>query len=215
MKAAARRTMVAAMTAFVALAVFSIDARPQHGDDAVDALAVFRERIGAYATLHRDVASRLPSLVPFEDSRTYLAVQASLASAMKAARPTASQGDIFTPAVAVVLRQTIGDALCGRDTQGMFDDPDEEQPASDRSRLHVHDRYPVWATHEVPVILLQRLPRLPEGMFYRFVDRDLALWDADADLIVDVLPDAVSAAVATPGGCRRARLAPEAGGTRA
>lgn len=204
MKTATHRATAAAVVAVVAMTLVGIGPRPQHGDEAVDALAVFRERIGAYATLHRDVASHLPSLVPFDDPRPYLVVQALLASEMKAARPTARQGDIFTPVVAVVLRQTIGDALCGRDTQGMFDGLDEEQPAIDESRLHVHDRYPVWATHEVPVVLLQRLPALPDGIEYRFAQYDLLLWDVDADLIVDILPDAISANLVTPGGCTRA-----------
>jgi hypothetical protein len=207
--------MLAAIAALVALTLIDVNAKPQHGDDATDGLWGFRERIGAYATLHRDIASRLPNLVPFDDSWVYLAMQTSLASEIKAARPTARLGDIFTPDVAAVLRQRIGDALCGRDTEGMFENLDEEQSAVNQNRLHVHGRYPAWARHDVPVILLQRLPFLPEGIFYRFVNHDLVLWDADADLVVDVLPDAISIAIATPGRCRRARLAREAGGTRA
>jgi hypothetical protein len=208
---ASGRTPLAAIAALVTLTLIGVNAKPQHGDDALDELWGFRERIGTYATLHRDLASRLPNLGPFDDSSVYLALQTSLASEIKAARSTAGLGDIFTPDVAAVLRQRIGDALCGRDTAGMFEDLDEEPSAVDRNRLHVHDRYPAWARHDVPVILLQRLPILPEGIFYRFVNDDLVLWDADADLIVDVLPDAISIAIATPGRCRRARLSGHSG----
>jgi hypothetical protein len=40
-------------------------------------------------------------------------------------------------------------------------------------------------------ILLQWLPPLPEDLEYRLIDHDLVLWDSHADLILDVLPDAV------------------------
>jgi len=35
------------------------------------------------------------------------------------------------------------------------------------------------------------LPELPEELQFRFVERDLVLVDIDADLVIDVLPDAV------------------------
>jgi hypothetical protein len=38
---------------------------------------------------------------------------------------------------------------------------------------------------------LAKLPALPKALQYTFVNRDLLPVDADADLIVDVLPDAV------------------------
>jgi hypothetical protein len=203
MKTAARRAMASAMVALAALSLVAVEARPQHADsDSANALGVFHERINAYATLHRDVASHFLPLVPSEDPHTFLATQSALASAIRAARPTARQGDIFIPAVATVFRQTIGYAVCGRDVEAMLHD-DEEPPALDRGRLHVLDPYPTWATHAVPAILLQRLPSLPEGIMYRLVDPDLLLWDADANLIVDILSDATSAAAMTLGGCAR------------
>lgn len=198
--------MVVAMVALAALRLAAVEARPQHAEsDSAHALAVFHERINAYATLHRDLASHFLPLAPSEDWRTFLATQSALASAIKAARPMARQGDIFTPAVATVFRQTIAYAVCGHDIEAMLRDLDDEQPTINRGRLHVHDPYPAWATHEVPVILLLRLPSLPDGIMYRLVDPDLLLWDVDANLIVDVLPDATSAAVVTSSGrCARA-----------
>ena len=43
----------------------------------------------------------------------------------------------------------------------------------------------------MPVILLHQLPPLPEDVEYRWLDRDLVLWDIHADLIIDFLPDAI------------------------
>jgi hypothetical protein len=211
MKAAGRRTIVATTVSLVALTLAAIDARSQPvPDDAVAALGMFDERIGAYAALHRELAQDLPPLVPSHDPLALRAIQSALASAIKAARPTAHEGDIFTPAITRLFRQVIGDAVCGRDVEAMFRDLDDEgEPTIHHGRVRLHEPYPGWATHEVSVILLHRLPPLPKGIFYRFVDRDLVLWDADADLIVDVLPDAISAGIATPRHCRRARLSPE------
>ena len=38
------------------------------------------------------------------------------------------------------------------------------------------------------------LPALPDELRYRFVDRDLVLLDVHADLVVDILRDALPAA---------------------
>jgi hypothetical protein len=43
----------------------------------------------------------------------------------------------------------------------------------------------------MPFVLLAALPALPTGIYYRLIDHDLLLWDVDANLIVDVLPDAL------------------------
>ena len=42
-----------------------------------------------------------------------------------------------------------------------------------------------------PLAVTAALPALPEGLQYKFIGRDLVLVDVDANVIVDVLPDAV------------------------
>jgi hypothetical protein len=44
---------------------------------------------------------------------------------------------------------------------------------------------------EVPVLVLEQLPLLPKEIDYRLIGQTLVLWDVDADLIVDVVPDAI------------------------
>jgi hypothetical protein len=39
--------------------------------------------------------------------------------------------------------------------------------------------------------VLERLSLLPDELEYRLIGRTLVLWDIDADLILDVLPDAI------------------------
>ena len=45
-----------------------------------------------------------------------------------------------------------------------------------------------------PPCVLAVLPPLPDELQYRFVGRDLVLVDIEANLIVDVLPEAISSA---------------------
>jgi hypothetical protein len=43
----------------------------------------------------------------------------------------------------------------------------------------------------VPPLILVNLPRLPDGLEYRFMGRDLILRDRDANVVVDFVPGAV------------------------
>jgi hypothetical protein len=43
----------------------------------------------------------------------------------------------------------------------------------------------------VPPLILANLPRLPDGLEYRFMGRDLILRDRDANLVVDFVAGAV------------------------
>ena len=154
--------------------------------DRAAVLKVFDERVVVYVALHRRCEQHLPPPDSSRSARSSLFRQVYLASAIKTARPKAQQGDIFTPPVADFFRDTIATAL-------------QEVDAADVLRnetmldFHprVYDRYPDWATHEVPPIVLHRLPPLPDHVEYGLLDHDLVLWDVHADLIVDVLPDAI------------------------
>jgi hypothetical protein len=57
------------------------------------------------------------------------------------------------------------------------------KPTGDLQRVETHEQ--VLAT--VPPLLLLRLPKLPEGLEYRFMGRDLILHDTTANIIVDFL----------------------------
>jgi hypothetical protein len=55
----------------------------------------------------------------------------------------------------------------------------------------VNGRWPGEALPTMPPRLLAKLPVLPSGLQYRFVNRDLVLWDSQADLVIDIIPDAI------------------------
>ena len=182
----------AAVTLF-ALSAAVVAAVPQETEQAeAAALRAFDERIGEYAAIHRRLEGPLPPLRPSRSLRSVILNRKYLASAIKTARPHAREGDIFTPAVAPLFRGVINQTLQGRDAEAILRDLFEEHPPMQAFHPRVYDPYPDWATHEMPVILLQRLPPLPEDIEYRLIDHDLVLWDIHADLIVDVLRDAIS-----------------------
>ena len=161
---------------------------------ATDALQMFRQRVGAYAALHQRAAASLPPLAPSDDVQWILQQRADLAAAIIAARPNARQGDIFVPSVASAFRGIIGESLAGVDIAAMLRDLYEDCEAPIGYRPVVHAGYPHWATHDMPFVLLAALPTLPKGLMYRLIDLNLVIWDVDADLIVDVLPDALPGA---------------------
>lgn len=156
-----------------------------------DGLQLFAEKVAVYADLHQRVDAAFPSWQASSDVASIFRRRAYLAAALRAERPNAQQGDIFQPSVAIAVRGIVAEALSEVDVefllQGVYEDC--ETPAGYHARVNAE--YPPWAIHEVPYIILSVLPALPTGIQYRLIDYDLLLWDVDANLIVDVLPDAL------------------------
>jgi hypothetical protein len=159
--------------------------------DGRDGLQLFAERVAAYAELHQRVDAVFPPWKASDDVDSIFRRRAYLAAAIKAERPHARQGDVFEPGAAAAVRGLVAGALSGVDVefllQGLYEEC--EMPASYRPQVNAG--YPKWATQEMPFVLLTALPGLPAGIQYRLIDHDLLLWDVDADVIIDVLPDAL------------------------
>jgi hypothetical protein len=155
------------------------------------ALNAFDAAIGEYAELHRRLEETLPALPSTAQMHAMMLNRAQLAYAIRAARPNARHGDIFTPQVEQLFRHLIDRALTGRDAELLLRDLFEEHLPVSAWHPNVYDAYPDEATHDIPLILLQYLPALPDDIEYRLIDHDLVLWDIHADLIVDVLRDAI------------------------
>jgi len=160
--------------------------------DRAAALRTFNKRIGEYAALHRRLEGPLPPLKPSTSPSATILKRMRLAAAIKTARPQARRGDIFTAAVGRLFRDLVAAALEGHDIDAFLDDLSDEHERAAGYHPKVYDHYPEWASHYMPVVLLWALPTLPEDIEYRLIGRDLILWDIHADLIVDVLLDAVA-----------------------
>jgi hypothetical protein len=116
----------------------------------------------------------------------------SFANAMRAARPFARAGDVFTPAVSRYFRTRI-DALVretGLDVTTAIEPPDEDEVVIAAAPC-VAEPVPWNAGPVMWPSMLAALPELPPELEYRFIGRDLVLIDMLANLVVDVLHDAL------------------------
>ena len=185
------RFVTLGVTTVVGIAV--VTATPEErASSSRSTLTAFHERIAEYVALHRRLEAQLPPLATSTDPETFITHRLELAAAIKTARPKAGQGDFVDPSLAPVFRRLIEEALYGLDVEGLLSDLFEEHPETWGYRVRVYDSYPSWATREMPGLLLQRLPVLPEELEYRLVDHDLAILDVDANLVLDVLPAAIA-----------------------
>ena len=185
--------LVGAVVAVSSLALVTVTPQ-EESSRAQSALRAFEEDIAEYVALHRQVEASLTRLEPSTKAELIFAHTKQLAAAIKAARPKRRQGEIFTASVAPVFRDLIDEALYGHDIEMLLRDLFEEHPRTWGYSVRVHESYPSWATREVPALLLRRLPALPEELEYRVVDHDLAIVDADANLVLDVLTAAIARA---------------------
>ena len=157
-----------------------------------DPIQRFEEAVNAYHGLRGSVMSMLPPLETPPDLETLRMASAALAAAIRTARPFAAEGDILNPAAAAVLRRRVrallGDPACPL-AEVLAVESDDPRPLPPRPI--VHDRFDWSRASAMPTCLLRVLPALPDELQYRFVQRDLVLVDIDADLVVDVLTDAL------------------------
>ncbi len=186
---------VVTILAITALAVATVDGRVvrrQTTGDTCVALDTFQRQVEAYAVLHRRLAASLPPLASRLDGHSWTIARTYLASAIRAARSTARQGDFFTPDVTRFFRVVIEEASSPSDVVMFAPLMDEDGRLLPGTHPAIHTPFPAWETRELPSALLFMLPTLPPELEYRIVDYDLVLWDVTADLIVDVLPYALA-----------------------
>ncbi|HEX5110208.1 MAG TPA: hypothetical protein VFV95_17275 [Vicinamibacterales bacterium] len=154
------------------------------------ALKQFSSAISAYTHTHRSAVQQLAPALPCRGPEAITMRRDELAGNIRAARPDAHEGDIFTPSVAFVLRKRLRDAI-----PRLMPMPADEawQPAeqNEGSPLAVNEFLP-WqhGTHPYEP-LLSVLPALPEELEYRLSGSDLVLLDVDARIVVDILREAV------------------------
>ena len=157
------------------------------------ALTEFDARIDNYVALHRRLERSLPPEQLFDDWEEMSEARDDLADAIRDARPHARPGDIFFPGFREVVTKRVEETLARADYDlaavlGAIND--EVVPGG--PRVKVNRRFP-WEHVGAAMwpALLQVLPALPRELEYRFVGRDLVLVDIHADLVVDILKEAL------------------------
>lgn len=164
------------------------------GTDAT-AIAGFTRTVHAYANLHRTVAAWLSPEEMCADPEEIQRRIERLAEALRTERAAARTGDVFRPAIASLFRRRLADAVRQSAHRGEALAP-QEAP-EDAPRLEVNEVLPWIADHELPPAIQASLTPLPPELEYRFVYRDLVLLDVGANLIVDILENALPP---SPGG---------------
>ena len=165
------------------------------------ALVQFNTTVDRYVVLHRLLERSLPPEGMFDDPEDMWAAREALAAALLDARPLARQGNVFTPAVAVMIRSRLERAIAQH-----HHDPADVLAAINEERLPgapepaVNEPYPWIIGSAMWPTLLAALPPLPHELEYRFSDRDLVLIDVHANLVIDILYDALPAAESPPPG---------------
>lgn len=150
----------------------------------------FQARVAKYLEVHKATGvAKKPT-----DSAGKLADQKQQAEQrIRESRPSAQQGDIFTPQIGAYFKKQIAATLKGPDGMKIRASLRRAEPLPNL-RLEVNEPYPRnLPLQSTPPTLLLNLPRLPGELQYRIVGTTLVLYDTASDLIVDFLPDAVPA----------------------
>jgi hypothetical protein len=154
--------------------------------------AEFVDFTNHYAALQRMAITLLGPPLMWPDAEPMLRQQRRFANAMREARPIARAGDVFTPAVSRYFRTRIRAIVweTGLDVATAFEAPDDDEvvivPVPCVAEPIPWNAGPVmWPS------MLAGLPELPGELEYRFLGRDLLIIDVLANLVVDVLHDAL------------------------
>jgi hypothetical protein len=137
----------------------------------------FDQNISQYMALRRQVELRTPEPHVSGDRDEIGRAADAFAEALRAARPAAKPGDIFTPAIAADFKRR----PCFASTH----EDDGRSPAA-----VVNRRFDWRGAEATPPALIAGLPLLPEELQYRIVNCDLVLVDIVAGLVIDVVPRA-------------------------
>jgi hypothetical protein len=159
-------------------------------------LADFQKRIDAYMAIHKEAAKDAPALKETSDPGQIKAAQEGLAARIRTARAAAKPGDILTPEVRNKFRRLmypVVQGTTGREVkEALKEDVKEKDEPSAKVPLKVNAAYPEGtALPTTPPQVLMNLPKLPEELEYRIVDRNLIIRDVQANIIVDYLPNAI------------------------
>jgi hypothetical protein len=154
----------------------------------------FNERVDHYVRVHRRLERALPPEHLFGDLEDMPEAVDALHVAIVGTRPQAYVGSIFSPAVADLLKTRLERAIAnsGLPPAGVF----VALNLGDREAIpepQINGHFPAMRYVRVWPALLAALPELPEELQFHFVGRDLVLVDIHADLVVDILKDALPA----------------------
>ena len=154
------------------------------------ALSGFDVAVDEYARLHRRIARSLPMPPAFDTEDDF--VTGELRDAIVAARPNVRRGMFFTPDVALFLQQRIDwaflhhpGAAADATLRGGYD------PLAGEAGPVVNQPFAPAVASVRWLPLVRALPALPPELEFALWGRDLVLVDVRANLVLDVLEEAL------------------------
>lgn len=164
--------------------------RTQAVNPHAKAMAAFQERVKEFLALKDKLRDGLPPLSKEATPEELYKHQVALSGRIREARRTAKPGDVFNPDMRVVIRTLMAQVFGGPDGRQLKADIMDENPG--RIRVSINQRYPENVPlSTVPPQVLAGLPKLPPDLEYRFLGRALILLDTEAQLIVDLMENAI------------------------
>jgi hypothetical protein len=151
-------------------------------------LAEFDRRVEAHMALHRKAVEQGPAMPKEASLEEIDRSQRALLARLSAARAGARRGDVFTPPMEALVRRLLAEVFAGPEGTQLLRSIMDENPEG--VTIAVNGRYPddvPMAT--MPPDVLAALPKLPDGLEYRFVGAAFTIVDVPAHLIVDFIPD--------------------------
>src|SRR5882724_4686881 len=149
----------------------------------------FMDHVQAYVNLHKSIESSLPALKPTDQPEKIANHQQALAQKIREARRHARRGDIFSEEAMEAFRHTVREEFAGPHGHSARTTIRQGEPLK-TIHLHVNETYPDGVPYTtLPPTLLLKFPKLPDQVAYRIVVRDLILLDAEANLVIDRIPD--------------------------
>ncbi|HEX9366576.1 MAG TPA: hypothetical protein VF921_08110 [Vicinamibacterales bacterium] len=152
----------------------------------------FLTRVDKYVTLHKKLEDTIPKLSKQATPQEIDTHERALAKLIQEGRKDAKPGDLLTPGMQRFIRSLLRPVFSGKAGLQIKDEiVDKEYKGN--VKLVVNGRYP----DEVPIStmppqVLAALPKLPEELEYRFIRRNMILFDPHAHIIVDFMERAFS-----------------------
>ena len=155
------------------------------------ASADFQKRVDAYIAIRKRLVDSVGALDPTRSQQEIATRATGLAQAILAARTQAKQGDIFTPEIATIFASLIKEEYRRR-ADTVIETREDQQDELPDFVPQVNQIYPTtYPLATFPPALLPLLPKLPEEVEYRVVQKYLVLRDIEANVIIDFMPNAV------------------------
>ena len=176
---------LAASTLTIAQERISANSRPEDVATQQD----FQSRVSKYYDLRNKLGAG--DTKQTDSAKDAKARQEQLARNIQKQRSTAKHEDIFTDKIGEMLKRNLKATFRAGNGERIRTSLSHSEPVP-KIALHVNQVYPEQVPlQSTPPTILMNLPRLPKGLEYRFVGRDLILYDSATNLIVDYLHEAL------------------------